>query len=216
MTLSNTRIFKTPQRHERDNRQPWNPLTVRTGTTGFLLGGTAGIVKSTTPFLFASASGLQSFALGTVFWGTRTTICKAWISEGRTATPGDLTKASAAAGGITGGLMGLLMRGRSNVLPGALMFSLFGFAGQAAYNSFTARTATAPKESKPGFWRRMSDKSWSPITVMTDEQYVDLLKEKMLKVDVEIAIVDDRIAALRKEQQAIEGNQAAETSEMKS
>lgn len=100
--------------------------------------------------------------------------------------------------------MGLLLRGRSNVIPGLVMFSLFGFAGQVAYNTFTSSAAVTTQDPQQGFWRRMSEKSWSPITVMNDEQYIELLKEKMLKVDVEISIVDDRIAALREQQQAEE------------
>ena len=76
------------------------------------------------------------------------------------------------------------------------MFSLFGFAGQVAYNSFSARRLVGVKEG-PGFWRRMAEKSWSPVTVMSNEEYAERLREKMLKVDVEIAIIDDKIEALR-------------------
>jgi hypothetical protein len=75
---------------------------------------------------------------------------------------------------------------------------------------------SAPRE-KPhvpddGFWMRMGRKSWFPARVMTDQEYSDLLKEKMLKLDVEISIIDDRIAALRK-QQALEAGEASSTSD---
>ena len=79
------------------------------------------------------------------------------------------------------------------------MFSLFGFLGQTAFNSLSARREIL-RDPKPGFWKRMSEKSWSPVTVMSDEEYVEMLKEKMLKVDVEISILDDKMAALRKEE----------------
>jgi predicted benzoate:H+ symporter BenE len=39
------------------------------GGTGILVGGVAGIVRSTTPILFATASGFQWFAVGSTFWG---------------------------------------------------------------------------------------------------------------------------------------------------
>lgn len=77
--------------------------------------------------------------------------------------------------------------------------SLFGFLGQTAYNKYTAR-AENPDELKPGFWKRMSEKKFSPVTVLSDEQYAGILQEKLLKVDAEIAIIDDRIAVLREEQ----------------
>jgi len=78
------------------------------------------------------------------------------------------------------------------------MFSLFGCLGQIAQNSFSSQPAAEPKEP---FWKRMAQSSWSPVTVMSDEQYADTLREKMLKVDVEVAVLDDKIAALRKQQQ---------------
>lgn len=88
------------------------------------------------------------------------------------------------------------------------MFSLFGFLGQTAYNRLSVKSEIVRDESKQGFWRRMSEKSWSPVKVMNDQEYAEMLKEKMLKVDAEISIVDDKIAALRKQQEE-EGATAA-------
>jgi hypothetical protein len=115
-------------------------------------------------------------------------------------TPRELLAASSIAGGLTGGVMGFLIRGKSNAAPGAIMFSLAGFAGQAAFNTLSARSEITEQEPKPNFWKRMSEKSWSPVTIMSDEEYAALLREKMIKVDAELSILDDRIAALRKEQ----------------
>jgi hypothetical protein len=39
------------------------------GASGLLIGGISGIIRSPTPRLFAVASGLQWFILGTTFWG---------------------------------------------------------------------------------------------------------------------------------------------------
>lgn len=96
--------------------------------------------------------------------------------------------------------MGLLTRGRSHAIPGAVMFTLFGFLGQVGYNAFTVERHTDVKTG-PGFWKRMSEKSFSPVKIMSDQEYADMLNDKILKLDVEISILDDRIAALRKEQQ---------------
>ena len=182
---------------------------LHTGATGFIVGGTAGIIRSATPLLFATASSIQTFTVGSTFWATRSGILQAWIPPNQEPTPSDLTKVSTAAGGITGGAIALLFRGRSNVIPGAVMFSLFGFLGQAAHDSYLARKAAPVLEAKVGFWRRMSEKPWSPVTVMTDDEYAELLRKKMMRVDVEIAILDDRIEALKKEQQVYDAEKAA-------
>lgn len=52
-------------------------------------------------------------------------------------------------------------------------------------------------DAGPGFWRRMSERSFSPVTVLTNEEYAQMLRKKQLKLDVEISIIDDKIAALK-------------------
>lgn len=152
---------------------------------------------------------MQTFAIGTIFSVTRTGIVQAWTVNGVPPVRRDLTIASTIAGAVSGGGVGFIARGRANVLPGAIMFSLFGAAGQSIYNRWTA-----PKEvvSKQNFWKRMADKSWTPFKVLSNEEYAEMLKEKMLKVDVEIAVLDDKIAAL-KEQQLREDSNTTEVPE---
>jgi hypothetical protein len=86
-----------------------------------------------------------------------------------------------------------------------------GFAGQAVHNRWTAKPA-APKSEKPrrGFWESMT--SIGVVTHLTDEQYAEMLRERKLKVDVEIAILDDKIAAIKKDQaaQSVEKQQVPE------
>lgn len=73
------------------------------------------------------------------------------------------------------------------------MFSLLGVGGQIAAHKMATR------ESKPKTsW--LSSK-WSPVTPLTDKEYENILEEKILKIDAEIAIVDERIAALRASKQ---------------
>ena len=38
---------------------------------------------------------------------------------------------------------------------------------------------------------------WSPVTPLTDRQYEKMLEEKLLKVDAEIAIIDENIQEIR-------------------
>lgn len=169
------------------------------GSIGFVFGGASGIIRGAPGFLFASASGLQTFALGSSFSFLRTIITHVWTPEGQPTAPRDAVKASALAGGVSGGALGFLTRGRSNGIPGAIMFTIFGAGGQLVYNRWTA-----PKdlnaEPKKNFWRRMSEKRWTPFRVLSDDEYADMLREKVLKLDVEIAVLDDKIVGLREQQ----------------
>lgn len=162
--------------------------------------------------IFATASAIRFFTIGTAFWATRSQIVQAWTPPDRDLSPSDFIKASTIAGGITGGLSALVFRGRSNYLPATFMFSLFGYAGQTAYNSYLTRGSQTELEPKVGFWKRMSEKAWSPVTVMSDDEYAELLRKKMMRVDVEILILDDRIEALKKEQQALNAEETASAS----
>lgn len=76
----------------------------------------------------------------------------------------------------------------------------------------------APRRSEskgPGFWQRMSEKSWTPFKVLSNEEYANMLKEKMLKIEVEISIIDDKIAAL-KSQQEVENTREVQSAAEKS
>ncbi|KAL8776254.1 MAG: hypothetical protein Q9194_003267 [Teloschistes cf. exilis] len=113
--------------------------------------------------------------------------------------------------------------GRKNIIPGIIMFSLFGFAGQYIYNALDVRQGSliALKDSRPSdinsvtmsrsdqiqsastnpnksmsqpIWRRVFNSKWSPMKVLSDEEYEKMLRQKLLRADAEIAILDDDIA----------------------
>ncbi|KAI6791123.1 hypothetical protein KC363_g2406 [Hortaea werneckii] len=169
------------------------------GTAGFLFGGTVGILKGSTPFLFAAASGLQTFALGSCFWTCRSTFIQT-RRDPSALTTSELYQASGISGAVSGGLVALVTRGRRNVIPATLMWGLSGLVGQATYNAMYAKPAVVVEGPKETFWERMAKKSWTPIKYVTNDEYADMLREKMLKIDVEIAVLDDKIAELKKQQ----------------
>jgi hypothetical protein len=43
----------------------------------------------------------------------------------------------------------------------------------------------------------MTENKWSPVKLLNDEEHANLLREKLLNVEVEIALIDDKIAALK-------------------
>ena len=41
----------------------------------------------------------------------------------------------------------------------------------------------------------------SPLKKLTDQEYLDMMGEKILRVEADIALIDDRITELRKQEQ---------------
>lgn len=77
------------------------------------------------------------------------------------------------------------------------MWSLFGCLGQLTVNGFAGPRGG----NETSFWRSITEGKWSPITYVSNEEYAKILNEQMLKLDVEIAVLNDKIAAARREQQ---------------
>lgn len=78
------------------------------------------------------------------------------------------------------------------------MFSIFGATGQALYNLADDRmteSAELTHDLKPTSW--MSSK-WSPMKVLSDREYETMLREKLLSVTAQIALVDESIEVLEK------------------
>ena len=81
--------------------------------------------------------------------------------------------------------------GPKNLIPGMLVFSALGAGSQAVFN-YTERSEQT-SEAKTGFLHS----KWSPVTPLSDQEYAKVLEEQVLKIDTEIALIDDSIASLR-------------------
>jgi hypothetical protein len=78
------------------------------------------------------------------------------------------------------------------------MFAAFGAAGQTVYNmSNVGKPALKPEASSRNKW--LSSK-WSPVKILSDDEYEQMLQEKLLRVNAEITLVDESIQALRCEE----------------
>ena len=137
-------------------------------------------------------------------------------------SPKDRLKASTFAGGITGGTIGGLSRGPRNIIPGTIMFTLFGFLGQTVFNALDAQhskqvaidiqaAAEGKTQGRKRFWERVAEMKWSPLTVVSDEDYGNLLKEKLLRVEAEIALVDEEMERLRRDERRMKERQDKES-----
>lgn len=86
------------------------------------------------------------------------------------------------------------------------MFSIFGFSGQHLHNYLDnrryAKAVQRMETEQPtgNLIQRLSKHKWSPLKELADDEYENILKEKLLKIETEVALIDDRIGELRKEQ----------------
>ena len=74
-----------------------------------------------------------------------------------------------------------------------------GAAGRGVGRRDGVELADAPSDVEPAedIVSRIARQSWSPMKVITNDEYAKVLEEKVLKLEVEIAILDDKIAAVR-------------------
>ncbi|KAI1094371.1 hypothetical protein F5B19DRAFT_54734 [Rostrohypoxylon terebratum] len=160
------------------------------GAVGMMFGAGAGIVRSAPPVLFAFVAGIQWFSLGSTYMASRSVLLHSWGEEN--ATSSNRVKASGVAGGVSG-MVGGMIRGPRNILPGMLVFSTLGGAGEYLFQRFRNRPKKNDSESKSSWF----DSKWSPFKRLSDREYEAMLEEKLLQLDAEISIIDDNIAALR-------------------
>ncbi|KAL3478670.1 hypothetical protein BJX99DRAFT_256318 [Aspergillus californicus] len=104
--------------------------------------------------------------------------------------------ASTVSGGVAGGAVTRLMGGR--LIPGMVVFSLLGYVGQISYNAIDRwQLEKANTPSKP-FLERMAQSKWIPLKSLSDDEYRGILGEKVLSIEAEIALIDDKIEELEK------------------
>ncbi|GAW11261.1 hypothetical protein ANO14919_006040 [Xylariales sp. No.14919] len=157
------------------------------GGIGLLVGAGTGIVRSAPPTIFALFAGFQWFTLGSSYIASRDLLCHAWGGKENLGSL-DLVKVSGMAGGISG-MVGGMIRGPRNILPGMLFFGSLG-AGGSYLSQLTQGSKSKPKTS----WL---DSKWSPMQRLSDKDYMDKIEEKILRLDAEIAIIDENIASLK-------------------
>jgi hypothetical protein len=55
----------------------------------------------------------------------------------------------------------------------------------------------AHKTSKP-LMQRVAESKWIPLRSLSDQEYREMLSEKLLSIEAEIALLDDKIEELEK------------------
>jgi len=47
--------------------------------------------------------------------------------------------------------------------------------------------------------QKIAKSKWSPMQVLTDDDYENMMQEKLLRVEAQIAVIDDKIDVLKKQ-----------------
>lgn len=83
-------------------------------------------------------------------------------------------------------------------MPGLVIFSLLGYGGQSAFNYVDKwQMEKAHTPSKP-IVQQMAESKWIPFRHLSDEEYRGMLSEKLLSIEAEIALLDEKIEDLEK------------------
>jgi len=64
--------------------------------------------------------------------------------------------------------------------------------------------AEGKREMEPTLMQRVAKSRWSPMSILTDEEYEKMMGERLLRVEADIALIDDKIEGLRKEQKELD------------
>lgn len=84
------------------------------------------------------------------------------------------------------------------IIPGVVVFSILGYLGQSSYNMIDEWQLQRDDTPTKPLGQRIAESRWMPMKVLTDEQYREILDEKLLGVETEIAVVDEQLDELRK------------------
>ncbi|KAI9720934.1 MAG: hypothetical protein M1828_005504 [Chrysothrix sp. TS-e1954] len=178
-----------------------------TGAAGATAGGIVGLAKDVTPTLFFIGSGVQCFALGSTFYATRHSAL-VYLARRKGIVHSDLTpeqkiQASCVGGGVSGFTTAAIFRGRANLLPGSIVFTLFGYLGQRYVNNREAALLPSTYEDRPNLWHRMLSSKWSPVKAFPDDEYENMLQEQLNQINVELALIDEDIVKIKAGQSRI-------------
>lgn len=146
--------------------------------------------------LWTVASGAQWGVLGWSFWFTRSILRQhAQREHDSQVLPLREELAYSTIAGSFSGLMGGAVRGRANVLPGAIIVGLVGFGGQLGYHGLSL-VESKDRDQRP-ILDRLSDSKWWPLKALSDEDYEHDLTEQLIAIEAEVSIIDEKLGALR-------------------
>jgi len=163
------------------------------GSSGLVYGGISGVLRSNHPVIHSMSAGIHWFAFGSSFWWLRSNILRIQFDDN--ASPNERAYGSAIAGGLAGG--GVTWALYRRFVPGVVVFSLLGYLGQRSYNAVDEWHLRNDKRPSKPLGQQIVESRLMPIRALSDEQYKKMLSEKLLSVDAEIALLDEKLEKLR-------------------
>ncbi|KAJ5488705.1 hypothetical protein N7539_003595 [Penicillium diatomitis] len=162
------------------------------GASGLVYGGFSGVIRSPNPMIHSLSCGIHWFACGSAYWWMRSNVIAHHYQNN--ASPRERAHVSALCGGISGGVVTRMMGGR--LIPGLVVFSLLGYGGQTAFNYVDGWQMEKARNTPKPFLQRMAESKWIPFRHLSDQEYREMLSEKLLSVEAEIALLDEKLEEL--------------------
>ncbi|EXJ56286.1 uncharacterized protein A1O5_12553 [Cladophialophora psammophila CBS 110553] len=191
----------------------WKPfmpalyIGAATGACGAAYGGVAGtLIQTSNPLAYTTISATQWFCAGTTFFclclcsnfglalANVSSDCRSVLLAGPLSRDKDLHKvaASGIAGSCSGAVIATFLP-RGSLVTGSIMFGVIAALSQAGLNAAEGSPSITQLSSRLG----NGFAAFTPMKSLSDKEYEDLLLDKLLRVEAEIGVLDDKIAILR-------------------
>ncbi|KAI5288461.1 hypothetical protein KEM52_001140 [Ascosphaera acerosa] len=177
------------------------------GALGLLYGATTGVLRGRHPVIRSIAMGIQWSVFGASFWTLRSLALSYGLAGDQPASPLQRAAITAAASGLAGGVTTYTLVSR-RFLPAFLALGAGGFIGQRVYDAVDAMQLRQAEEAaadpavraqrKKPLEQRLLESKWTLLKPLSDEDYVEMLEDRKTQVEVEIALVEEKMAELRK------------------
>lgn len=195
-------VAKLPQRKPPINHvRTCAYVGLGTGTIGAAFAAGYATLKGRPVVLWTTFSGAQCFIIGSSFWFTRGLAAAYALSDQRDALSFREELMYSSLSGSVAGMVGGAVRGRANIIPGAIVLGLVGLSGQAGLSLFAGRDPGS-RDNRP-LLDRLSDSRWWPLKSIPNAEYKQQLLDKISAMDVEISTIDEQILTLKQKRQAI-------------
>ncbi|EWC45734.1 hypothetical protein DRE_05071 [Drechslerella stenobrocha 248] len=177
-----------------------------TGSCGGFVGAIVATLKNhPRKGVYVVGTAVNCFIVGSGFYATRETLSQNMYARNQMQPipPNDRIILSGAAAATVGGIWGSIIGVRSHAIPGLLVFGAAGISGQAILNRIAANKDIrredheGAKEPEASILSRILSSENSPVRKLSQQEYIDKLREKQLYIDAEIALIDEEIEELR-------------------
>ena len=107
-----------------------------------------------------------------------------------------------------------MISGHRGIVTGALQIALLGYLGQRGFawadERRTRQVELAQRQREDGgrtegWIDQIASLKWTGLTKLSDEEYIDMLGEKALRIEAQIALIEEEIEGLKAEEGSRKG-----------